>query len=188
MDARGSADAAHFERFRNYLRVLTRLQLGPEWSCRLDPSDLVQQTLLEAHQKRDQFRGHDDQARAAWLRRILANNVADAMRAQRRQKRDHARERSLEAELDASSACLGAWLVAEQSTPSEQAMRHERAVHLADALARLPRYQREALVLHYWQGCSLAEIGDRLDRSTDAVAGLLKRGLKQLRESLDNLF
>ena len=44
-----------------------------------------------------------------------------------------------------------------------------------------PASQREALVLHYWQGFSLAEIAARLDRTPDAVAGLLKRGLKHLR-------
>ncbi len=80
----------------------------------------------------------------------------------------------------------GAWLAADQSSPSEQAVRHEQAVRLANALARLPATQREALVLHYWQGCSLADIAGRLDRTTDAVAGLLKRGLKQLRSAFDS--
>ena len=70
---------------------------------------------------------------------------------------DITRERSLEADLERSSACLGAWLVSEQSTPSEQAMRHEQAVLLANALSGLPTSQREALVLHYWQGFSLAK-------------------------------
>jgi RNA polymerase sigma-70 factor (ECF subfamily) len=178
-------DAPHLERFRDYLRILTRLQLGPGRSLRLDPSDIVQQTLLEAYQHRHLFRGYGDAARAKWLRAILARNVADAIRPQGRQKRDIARERSLEAQLDASSARLGSWLAAEQSTPSQQAVRHEQAVHLASALARLPKTQREALVLHYWQDCSLAEIAGRLDRTTDAVAGLLKRGLRHLRTALE---
>ena len=92
---------------------------------------------------------------------------------------------SLQAEFDCSSDNLGAWLAAEQSTPSEQAMRHELAVHVANALARIPDSQREALLLHYWQGCSLAEIAVQLNRTTDAVGGLLKRGLRHLRELLD---
>ncbi len=110
--------------------------------------------------------------------------MADAIRAQGRQKRDITRERSLEADFEASSARLGAWLAAEQSTPSQQAARHEQAVLVANALARLPDSQRQALVLHYWQDCSLAEIAAHLDRTTDAVAGLLKRGLKSLRAEL----
>jgi RNA polymerase sigma-70 factor, ECF subfamily len=185
MEQRDFPDAPRLERFRNYLHILTRLQLGPGSSSNLDASDIVQETLLHAYQKRDQFRGDDDAARAKWLRAILARNVADAMRFQRSKKRDIARETSLQAELDCSSDSLGAWLIAEQSTPSEQAMRHELAVNLANALARLPHSQREALLLHYWQGCSLAEIAGRLNRTTDAAGGLLKRGLHHLRELLD---
>jgi RNA polymerase sigma-70 factor, ECF subfamily len=179
-------NAPRLEQFRDYLRLLTRVQLGNAWGGAIDPSDLVQQTLLEAYQKRDQFRGKNDAERGAWLRRILARNLADAIRARGRQKRDVTRERSLEADLEASSACLGEWLASEQSTPSEQAVRHEQAVLLANALARLPGSQREAIVLHYWQGCSLAEIAARLGRTPDAAAGLLKRGLKHLRALLDS--
>jgi RNA polymerase sigma-70 factor, ECF subfamily len=181
MEPRSFPDAPRLERYRDYLRLLTRVQLGRAWGGRLDPSDLVQQTLLEAYQKRDQFRGGTDEAQGAWLRAILARNVADAVRASGRRKRDVTRERSLETELEDSSIRLGAWLAAEQSTPSEHAVRHEQAVLLANALSRLPESQQEALVLHYWQGCTLAEIAGRLDRTTDAVAGLLKRGLKNLR-------
>jgi RNA polymerase sigma-70 factor (ECF subfamily) len=186
MENRDDPDAPRLEEYRDYLRLLTRVHLGSQWRGGLDPSDLVQQTLLEAYRQRDQFRGQCAHARGAWLRAILARNVADAIRAQGRQKRDVNRQRSLEAEFEASSARLGAWLAAEQSTPSEQAVRHEQAVVLANALARLPQSQREALVLHYWEDCSLAEIAARLDRSTGAVAGLLKRGLRQLRALLNN--
>jgi RNA polymerase sigma-70 factor (ECF subfamily) len=185
MEGRDFPDAPRLEKFRNYLHILTRLQLGPKSSSKLDASDIVQETLLHAYQRRDQFRGSDDAARAKWLRAILARNVADALRSQGRHKRDIARETSLQEKLDSSSDSLGARLVAEQSTPSAQAMRHELAVHVADALAQIPHAQREALLLHYWQGCSLAEIAVQLDRTTDAVGGLLKRGLQHLRELLD---
>jgi RNA polymerase sigma-70 factor (ECF subfamily) len=185
MQPRDFPDAPRREKYRDYLRLLTRVQLGNGANHLIDPSDLVQQTLLEAYQKRGQFRGQNDAERAAWLRAILARNLADAIRAQGRKKRDVSRVRSLEAGLESSSACLGAWLAAEQSTPSEQAVRHEQAVLLASALARLPVSQREALVLHYWQGLSLSEIALRLNRTSDGAAGLLKRGLKNLRTLLD---
>ena len=116
---------------------------------------------------------------------ILARNVADVIRAQGRLKRDVTRERSLDEDLDESSAHLGRWLAADQPSPSEHARLHEQAILLADALARLPDLQREAVILHYWQGCSLADIASSLDRSTTSVAGLLKRGLKNLRTELD---
>jgi RNA polymerase sigma-70 factor (ECF subfamily) len=185
MESLDSPDAHLFERFRDYLKLLVRLQFGVRPSARIDPSDLVQQTLMEAFEKRAQFRGSTDDEQAAWLRTILARNVADAFRAQGRLKRDVNRERSLDQDLDESSARLGRWLAADQPSPSEHARLHEQAILLADALARLPELQREAVILRYWQGCSLVEIASSLDRTESAVAGLLKRGLKYLRTELD---
>jgi RNA polymerase sigma-70 factor (ECF subfamily) len=121
---------------------------------------------------------------AAWLRRLLACNLVDAQRAAGRAGRDAGRERSIEAELDESSARLGAALAAEQTSPSQAAERHERAVRLAAALAELPEAQRAALELRYGQGLAIAEISERLSRGPEAVAGLLKRGTRTLRERL----
>jgi RNA polymerase sigma-70 factor (ECF subfamily) len=173
--------AETLERYRAYLRLLARLHVSPLLRGKLDPSDLVQQTLLQAHQALPQFRGHSDGERAAWLRQILARNLAVAIRDFGRAKRDVARERSLEAALTESSCRLEAMLAANQSSPSQKADRSEQALRLAEALEQLPEAQREALVLQHWQGWSLAEIGAHMNRSSDAVAGLIKRGLKQLR-------
>jgi RNA polymerase sigma-70 factor (ECF subfamily) len=118
---------------------------------------------------------------AAWLRRLLACNLADAVRALGRAKRDAGREQSLEAALHTSSARLEAWLAAEQSSPSERAERNEAILRLVDALSQLPEANRQALVLRHCQGLSLAEISTRLGRTPAAVAGLLKRGLAELR-------
>src|ERR1700731_1008880 len=82
------------EEFRSYLLLLARMQLDPGPRNRIDPSDIVQQTLLEAHAKADQFHG-DDSALAAWLRQALVNNLRDAWRALRRDKRDVRREQAL---------------------------------------------------------------------------------------------
>ncbi len=168
-------------KYREYLVMLATVQLDPRLREKLDPSDIVQQTLLDAHQKRDQFRGETEAEKAAWLRQILARNLVDALRTFGRAKRDVARERSLEAALEQSSHRMEAWLTAEQSSPSQKLDRHEQAVRLADALAKLPESQREALVLQHWHGWSLAEIAQQMNRSHAAVAGLIKRGLKQLR-------
>jgi RNA polymerase sigma-70 factor (ECF subfamily) len=173
------------ERFRAYLRLLARLHLDRRLQGKLDPSDLVQQTLLQAYQAADQFRGQTPAERAAWLRQILARLLANAVRDFRRDKRDVARECSLEGALDASSAHLEKWLAREESGPDVRADRHEQAVRLAAALDQLPDAQREALILQHWHGQSLAEIGRHLGRSPAAVAGLIKRGLKQLRRLLE---
>ena len=171
------------ERFREYLRLLARLQIGPRLQSKFDPSDVVQQTLLEAYAKREQFRGGEAE-RAAWLRQILAHNLADAFRAFGQARRDVGRERPLDATMQESSDRLGDWLAAEGSSPSRGAQRQEEAVRLAEALASLPEDNREALVLHYFQGEPLAEVARQMGRSPASVAGLLKRGLKQLRERL----
>jgi RNA polymerase sigma-70 factor (ECF subfamily) len=184
MNLLAEAHTRTLERFREYLRLLARLQLDPRLRGKLDPSDVVQQTLLEAYEKRDQFRGGSEAEWLAWLRQALAHNLADALRAFGQAKRDVGRERSLEAAVEASSCRLAAFLAAEQSSPSQQAERHERAVRLAEALAALPDDNREALVLHYCEDWPLADIASHLGRTPAAVAGLLKRGLKQLREHL----
>src|SRR5262249_44533061 len=134
-----------------------------------------------------QFRGEGEAARTAWLRQVLAHNLADAVRAYGQAKRDVARERALEEALHASSARMEAWLAAEQSSPSQRAQRQEQAVQLADALAKLPELNREALVLHYCEGWPLADIARHLGRTSAAVAGLLKRGLRQIRVELKDV-
>jgi RNA polymerase sigma-70 factor (ECF subfamily) len=172
--------------FRDYLLLLARLRLGPVLQGKLDASDVVQETLLKAHQKRDQFRGRTEAEWAAFLRQILANTMADAARRFARGKRDVAKERSLEAALAESSARLEAWLAAEQSSPSDRAERQELLLRLAGALAELPPAQRTAIELRYLQEppWSLAEIARHLGRTEKAVAGLLCRGLEQLRGRL----
>ena len=184
MDAASDNADRDLERYRGYLRLLARLHLDPRLRPKLDPSDVVQQTLLQAVQGLNDFRGKSPAELQAWLRQILARNLAMAVRDLGRQKRDAGREQALDAALAASSSRLDGWLAAEQSSPSQQAVRHEDALRLAEALEQLPEAQCEALVLQHWQGWSLADIGRHLGRSPEAVAGLLKRGLKQLREIL----
>jgi RNA polymerase sigma-70 factor (ECF subfamily) len=175
------------DRFRNYLLLLARARLDPRLRAKLDASDVVQQTLLEAHEGLAAFRGEGTAAQAAWLRQILARNLANAVRDFGRDRRDVARERSLQAALDDSSVRLEVWLADDRSGPGERAQRHERAVALADALAALPQAQREAVVLRHWHGWPLAEIAARLESTTAAVTGLLHRGLKNLRKRLQHL-
>ena len=175
------------DQFRSYLRLLARMQLDERLRRKMDPSDIVQQTLLQAHRALGDFRGSTDAEMAAWLRQILARNLAHAVRDFGRDKRNINRERSLEQAVNASSARLEAWLAAEQSSPSQKAQRNEHVLQLCEALEQLPDAQREAVELHYWHGCTLAEIADQMDRTPAAIAGLLKRGLRKLRELMPGL-
>lgn len=177
--------APTLERFRPYLALLGRTHLDPRHAAKIDASDLVQQTLLEGLAKQDQFRGRSEAELAAWLRQILIHNLADAVRALGRAKRDVARERPLEPDIEKSFSRVDAWLVAMQSSPSQHAVKTEELLRLADALSDLPEPQREAVVLHHLQSRPLAEVAAELERSESAVAGLIHRGLKKLRERLE---
>jgi RNA polymerase sigma-70 factor (ECF subfamily) len=181
------ADGLAIERFRDYLAAIARLQLAarPWLAPKLDASDLAQQALLKAHAARDQFRGHTPAEMAGWLRQVLARTLANELRAHGQAKRDAGAERPLEADLDASGCRLDAWLAADQTSPSEQVGKQERAAALAAAVEALPPDQREVVLLKHCQGVTLADIADRTGRSPAAAAGLLRRGLERLRQLLD---
>jgi RNA polymerase sigma-70 factor (ECF subfamily) len=173
------------ERCRAYLCLLARFQVGPRLQAKLDASDIVQQTLLKAHQNRAQFRGREPGELMAWLRQILANELAGAVRSFRTEGRDLSREQALRVNLDESSSRLHNFLAADQTSPSQCAIREEQLLRLAGALAQLPTEQRRAVELHHFQGYPLTEVAALLERSEEAVVGLLYRGLRKLRQLLD---
>src|SRR5262245_21047543 len=168
---------SRLERFRQYLRLLAGLQLDVRLAAKLDPSDVVQETLLKAHQNLGQFRGQTDAELAGWLRQILANSLAEAARKFRTGWRDMDRELYLEVALEQSSARLEGWLAAESSSPGEQAERQEQLLRLAEALAQLPEDQRRAVELHHLKGIPVAEVAEQMGRNPGAVGSLLYRGL-----------
>jgi RNA polymerase sigma-70 factor, ECF subfamily len=137
------SDPRPLEHHLEYLRLLARLQLDSRLRGQLDPSDIVQQTLLKAHERFEQFRGQTDDELRAWLRAILARNLVDAARKFGRQKGDRAQ--SLEMALEQSSAKLEAFLASEESSPSQGEFRAERLIELAEAMAGLPEDQRTAV-------------------------------------------
>jgi RNA polymerase sigma-70 factor (ECF subfamily) len=172
------------ERYRDYLLLLARIQLDRGLQAKLDPSDLVQESLLKAHRNWGQFRGRTEAELAAWLRAILARHLADVSR--KFGSRAGVRERSLEAALEQSSARLEAWLSAGDTSPSRRAERQEQLLRMAEGLAVLPDDQRVALELRHLRGLAIAEVAREMGRSPAAVGSLLFRGLKALREFLDN--
>ena len=187
MDDAHQTEERPLEGYRDYLRLLTQVQLSPRLQAKVDASDMVQQTLLEAHRSRDQFRGESEGERLAWLRAILANVLAATARRLSAGMRDLGRERSLEAELDLSSSRLECLLAADQTSPSGQAVRGEDVLRLARAMASLSSDQRQVIELHHLKGMPLAEVADIMKRTRPAVAGLLFRGLSKLRELMPEL-
>jgi RNA polymerase sigma-70 factor, ECF subfamily len=182
-------DAAHasegpLEAYRDYLLLLARIQLSPRLLTKMDASDIVQETLLEAHRCQGQFRGHTEAERLAWLRTILATTLAGSARRFAAQTRDLKRECSLEAGVELSSSRLEWLLAADETSPSERAIRSEDLLQLAHAIGCLPVEQRQVVEMHHLKGMTLAAVAEEIGRSRPAAAGLLFRGLKKLRELL----
>ena len=171
------------ERYRSALRLLAHAQLARHRQLGLEASDLVQQTFEKAWRDREQFRGSTEAERFAWLRKILHHTFLDEYDRRRAGRRDRARQ-ALEADLTGSFAGLDELLAAKQTSPSERAVRNEDLTRLAEALERLPPDQREVVTLKHLVGLTLAQISERLGRSSEAVAGLLFRGRIRLRELL----
>jgi RNA polymerase sigma-70 factor (ECF subfamily) len=177
------------ELYRNYLALLARTQLDLHVRGRVDASDLVQETFLDACRDFDQFRGTCESEWLAWLRKVLLFNLARVVQKQLgAQKRDARREVSLEqqvAMLERSSGRIEAALVGRHSSPSVQAQRRERATLVADHLARLPADYREVLVLRNLEGLRFTEVAHRMGRSAGAVRILWVRAVDQLRHLLE---
>jgi RNA polymerase sigma-70 factor (ECF subfamily) len=173
------------ELYRRYLALLARVQIGQRLQGKVDASDLVQETFLEAHRNFPKFRGENEAQFVGWLRQILATRLADLLRRYLGTRgRDVRLERELEDALDCSSVLLAGGLIAGESSPSQQAARREQAVLLADALAQLPDDYREALVLRNLEGLTFPEVARRMGRSLDSVEKLWLRALARLRQVL----
>jgi RNA polymerase sigma-70 factor (ECF subfamily) len=176
------------ELYRNYLRLLARIEIGRKLQGKLDASDLVQETFLEAHRNFGLFRGTDEPQFAAWLRQILAAKVANLVRHYfGTQGRDVRLEQDLAAHLDNSSRILGNELAASLTSPSLQAARREQAVLLADALEKLPPDYREVIILRHLEGLTFPEVSRRMGRTLDSVEKLWLRGLARLRQEFGEL-
>lgn len=172
-----------FEHYRAYLTVLAQRYLDQRLRGRLDASDVVQLTFLEAQRDLPHFRGHQIEELLGWLRHILRNNVSSA-----HQKHLHTQKRSAGREVvnspTDSRPAFTDLAPSETTSPSQRMMRDEAAVYLANCLDELPETQREALRLRYVEGCTLKEIAENMNKTEMAVAGLLKRGLKALRNRM----
>ncbi len=171
------------EQYRGYLLMLAHRYLDDRLRRRIDPADIVQHTYLEAQRDLPAFRGDTPAEFAAWIRNILKHNVATAVA-----RHVSAQKRSIGREVNVGNDSAGVNWFAQMpgsiSSPSKRVIREETAMAMLEALSRLPETQAEAIRLRYMEGMPLAEICERMGKSEMATAGLLKRGLRKLREIL----
>ncbi len=177
-----------FARYRNYIALLARLGLNPELRAKIDPSDVVQETFLHAQRSFPKFIGASEGEFLQWLKAIFVKRLAT----QRRRFLDTAgrnlrREQSLRAMVDQSSQTLNQAFMAADPSPSENTMRRERGVLLADALARLSPDHREVILLRSLEDHPFTEVAARMGRSLDSVRGLWARAFVKLSEALRQL-
>jgi RNA polymerase sigma-70 factor (ECF subfamily) len=175
-------------RYGNYLTLLARLQIGRRLQGKLDPSDVVQETFLQAHHKFAQFHGRTEGEFVSWLRQVLASRMAKLVRRYcGTLGRDIRLEQELAEDLDRSSSAMGSYLASPTESPSKQAARREQAVVLANALERLPEHYREIILLHEFEDLNFPEVSRRMGRSVDSVKNLWTRALTRLRQLLGEM-
>lgn len=171
------------ENYRPYLRFLANLSLKPQIRAKIDASDIVQEASMLAMRDIRQFRGDSEKELAAWLRRVVINTVANSNRHFTRDRRNVELEQKLQNEFDESVAGLSR-LASNESTPSQQLMRREHAVLLAEALDKLPDEYHEILILREFRGLSLAEIAEHFGRTRNSVQKLWARAIQAMRRNL----
>ena len=177
---------ALLEMYRNYLSLIARLQISTDLRAKVSPSDLVQDTFLRAKCNLENFQGETEPELMAWLRRIMANRIVDLNRHYRRQVRDVRMEQQLAQQLYQSSAQISVMFPSSEPSPSEQLMRREKAVLLADALQALPDDYREILVLRHLHGLSIAESAERMQKTVPSVKNLWVRAVAKLRTIVES--
>ena len=167
-----------------YLLLIARRELDADLRSKCGASDLVQETLLEAHRDFSQFHGQTREELQAWLRRLLLNNLANV----RRGYRDSAKRRvGLERHVAGGRSSWHALgeIRSNGPSPSELAIWNEQQQTLEAALHRLPADYQRILLLRYAEGLSFEAIAQLFERSANAVEKLWLRAVERLREELE---
>jgi RNA polymerase sigma-70 factor (ECF subfamily) len=185
--ARGGDESARdrlFQACRNYVTIAARAEMASWLKAKVDASDLVQQSLLEAHRGLKDFRGTTEAEWLGWLRRIVVHNAADFVRRFHGvEKRRAGREVPLARE---DSDAPGRQLAAGDLSPSQLLLQKEQQLQVADAVARLPEDYQEVVILRNLQQLPFDEVAVRMGRSRPAVQMLWMRAIRKLQEVLND--
>jgi len=170
-------------RARPALRLLAQQRLPYRVWKRVDPSDVVQVTLKEAHEKRRDFRGTSEEQLLAWLRQILLHRLIDELRRCRARKRNLRQDEALDAIVSETTARVRTE-AAVSATPSKELIRRETIDQVSRALEKLPRNQWIVVLLFHFHGLRVSEVASLLGRNSGSVASLLHRALANLGKAL----
>jgi RNA polymerase sigma-70 factor (ECF subfamily) len=168
-----------------YLKLLADVQLGQRLRRKVDASDIVQETFLEAHRGIQRFEGSTGEQLVAWLKTILAARLANTMRHYVGTKaRDVRLEEQIGQSIEQSSISLQTMLADPHSSPSQHLAGKEQTQFIAEALLRLGDDYREVIVMRHLEGLSFPEIAASMNRSVDSVEKLWLRGMAKLKQEV----
>lgn len=167
----------------SYLKLLARLQIGRHLQVKLDASDVVQETFLEAHRSITRFEGDSRDQFMAWLRTILASRLSNNVRRYLgTQARDVRLEQQMQINLDQSAMSLGGMFIDPGESPSQLVSQEEQSRLVVECLSKLAPDYQNVLMLRHLEGKSFPEIATLLNRSVDSVEKLWVRGLSKLKK------
>ncbi|MFN3189984.1 MAG: sigma-70 family RNA polymerase sigma factor [Aureliella sp.] len=173
--------------YERYLKLLADVQLGQQLRRKLDASDIVQETFLDAHKAIGRFEGESNEQFVAWLKSILAKRLANTMRHYLgTQARDVRLEARIGQSLDQSALSLGTMLASPEITPSQNIANQEQSQLVAGALSRLPEDYREVIVMRHLEGMTFPEISSAMQRTVNSVEKLWLRGMAKLKREFRN--
>lgn len=168
-----------FEELRGYLTLVSARALPKRIRAKVGVSDIVQQTMLKAHQNADGYLGTSETELRAWLRIVVENTVRDAVRRHvEAEKRTVDREDSLEPGLLAT-------LRAKQESPSSALAVRERDRRLLAAIEQLPERQRKVVEMRHSEQLAYEQIAERMGTTAQAARQLWTRAMHQLRTILE---
>lgn len=180
------------ECYRNYLTILSRTQLGGRLRARANPSDVVQETMLDAYRDFGRFTGDSEREFLAWLRQILINNLRSLyehhVQTAKRDVRAEIPIDQIATGIDRAARSFGGMFASPVSTPSRAASRRETGVIVANLLAELPSHYREVIVLRNLQGLPFDKVADEMERTSAAVRMMWLRAIDRFRELSEEFY
>jgi RNA polymerase sigma-70 factor (ECF subfamily) len=186
-----NGEAAAVERLltdqREPLRRMIGARLDPALAARVDASDVVQDVLLEAHRRLNDYLRNPVMPFHLWLRHIAKDHVIDAHRRHRQaQRRSMDREQPIVPGVLAghSSFELAGQLLDQEPTPATAAVRHELQARLQDAVAALDDDDREVILMRHAEQLSNQEVAALLGLSEAAASMRYLRAVRRLRATL----
>jgi len=168
------------ELHRERLVRMAQARMSPKLIRRVDAADVVQEALITASQRLDEFLAREDVPFFVWLRWTVRDRLIDLHRQHlESQKRDANREVAIASEMaNASSVALEGVLMGQLTSPSQAAVREELRNAIREGLATLSETDREILLLRHFEQLSLEECAQTLQMSK---SGANKRHMNALR-------